>query len=408
MIIHPPLLYMGYVGFRWPSRSRIVALLGQLDAAPGHAGRGRGRWRLGLPHRRHRGRLGMGLLRTRLGGWWFWDPVENASFMPWLLGTALIHSLAVTEKRGAFKTGRCCWRSAPSRCRCSAPSWCARASSPACMPSPPTPGAASSSCPARDRDRLLAAAVRDACQQAHGRRQLRLVSRETALLANNVLLTVVSASVLLGTPVSALPRRLGLGKISVGPPYFEAVFVPLMTPVVVLMMFGPFCAGRTTPWSPRCAASRRLSLIASVAIGVGGACGRWITSPGAPRWACRCGLGGARQPATARRRLGERRGLGGLCACVRSPRRGGDVWLATSASASSSSASPWWAAWTATSTSKMKEGTPSSPATFRLPWRGGCRRPQLRRRARGSRLRDGRSLDMLTPEKRVYLGRKCR
>ena len=62
------------------------------------------------------------------GGWWFWDPVENASFMPWLVGTALIHSLAVTESAAASRTGRCCWRSARSRCRCWAPSW----SAPAC------------------------------------------------------------------------------------------------------------------------------------------------------------------------------------------------------------------------------------------------------------------------------------
>jgi cytochrome c-type biogenesis protein CcmF len=61
------------------------------------------------------------------GGWWFWDPVENASFMPWLVGTALLHSAIVMEKREALKVWTCCWPSSPSRSRCSAPSWCAPA-----------------------------------------------------------------------------------------------------------------------------------------------------------------------------------------------------------------------------------------------------------------------------------------
>jgi cytochrome c-type biogenesis protein CcmF len=128
-MIHPPLLYMGYVGLsvafafaiaalhRRAARCRLGALVAALDTCrPGcflTLGIALGSW--------------WAYYELGWGGWWFWDPVENASFMPWLVGTALIHSLAVTEKRGSFKAGPCCWRSRPSRCRCSAPSWCAPA-----------------------------------------------------------------------------------------------------------------------------------------------------------------------------------------------------------------------------------------------------------------------------------------
>jgi cytochrome c-type biogenesis protein CcmF len=146
MIIHPPMLYMGYVGFSVAFAFAIAALIGgRLDAAWARWSRP---WTtvawvfltLGIA-------LGSYWAYYELGwgGWWFWDPVENASFMPWLVGTALIHSLAVTEKRGASRAGPCCWRSRRFRCRCSAPSWCAPACSRRCTPSPPIPSAACSS-----------------------------------------------------------------------------------------------------------------------------------------------------------------------------------------------------------------------------------------------------------------------
>jgi Cytochrome c biogenesis factor len=129
LAIHPPLLYMGYVGFSVAFAFAIAALIGgKLDAAWARWSRP---WTtmawvfltIGIA-------LGSWWAYYELGwgGWWFWDPVENASFMPWLVGTALIHSLAVTEKRAASRTGRCCWRLRPSRCLCSAPFWCVRGS----------------------------------------------------------------------------------------------------------------------------------------------------------------------------------------------------------------------------------------------------------------------------------------
>lgn len=175
MIIHPPLLYMGYVGFSVAFAFAIAALLsGRMDAAWARWSRP---WTTiawvfltaGIA-------VGSGWAYYELGwgGWWFWDPVENASFMPWLLGTALMHSLAVTEKRGAFRSwtvllaigafslsllGTFLVRSGVIT------SVHAFATDPQARPLHPRP--------ARDRDRLLAAAVRDACEQAHGRRQLR-------------------------------------------------------------------------------------------------------------------------------------------------------------------------------------------------------------------------------------------
>jgi cytochrome c-type biogenesis protein CcmE/ABC-type amino acid transport substrate-binding protein len=127
MVFHPPLLYMGYVGFSVAFSFAIAALLGgRLDATWARWSRP---WTtmawvfltLGIA-------LGSWWAYYELGwgGWWFWDPVENASFMPWLVGTALIHSLAVTEKRGSVQEpGPCCLRSPRSRCRCSERSWCA-------------------------------------------------------------------------------------------------------------------------------------------------------------------------------------------------------------------------------------------------------------------------------------------
>ena len=199
------------------------------------------------------------------GGWWFWDPVENASFMPWLVGTALIHSLAVTEKRGAFKSwtvllaivtfslsllGTFLVRSGVLT------SVHAFATDPgARRVHPGVPGA---------RGRRLAAAVRAGARRASalgGR--FELVSRESLLLANNVLLTSWRRC----RCCSARCIRwsldaLGLGKISVGPPYFEAVFVPLMAPALFLMGVGPMARWKHAPL-PELARRLRWALAAS-------------------------------------------------------------------------------------------------------------------------------------------------
>jgi cytochrome c-type biogenesis protein CcmF len=174
------------------------------------------------------------------GGWWFWDPVENASFMPWLVGTALIHSLAVTEKRGTFKS----WTVLLAICAFSLSllgTFLVRSGV-------LTSVHAFATDPKRGifilaflslviGGSLLLFALR--APKVGGGGRFSAVSRETFLLANNVLLISAAGSVLLGTLYPLFLDALNLGKISVGPPYFDSVFVPLLTPLVFLMGIGP-------------------------------------------------------------------------------------------------------------------------------------------------------------------------
>jgi len=241
MVFHPPLLYMGYVGFSVAFSFAIAALLaGRLDATWARWSRP---WTtvawvfltLGIA-------LGSFWAYYELGwgGWWFWDPVENASFMPWLVGTALIHSLAVTEKRGTFRSwtvllailafalsllGTFLVRSGVL-----------------------TSVHAFATDPARGVYILgfLAVVVGGALALFAWRAQriglggsFDPLSREALLLTNNVLLLTAAGSVLLGTLYPLALDALGLGKISVGPPYFETVFVPLLAPALFLMAVGP-------------------------------------------------------------------------------------------------------------------------------------------------------------------------
>jgi cytochrome c-type biogenesis protein CcmF len=241
MVFHPPLLYMGYVGFSVAFAFSLAALLGgRMDAAWARWSRP---WTtvawcfltLGIA-------LGSWWAYYELGwgGWWFWDPVENASFMPWLVGTALIHSLAVTEKRGTFKAwtvllaifafslsllGTFLVRSGVLT------SVHAFATDPArgvfILAFLVTVIGASLALFAWRAPRVGIGGSFDA------------VSRESMLLGNNVLLAVACGTVLLGTLYPLFLDALGLGKISVGPPYFDAVFVPVMAPLVFLMGVGP-------------------------------------------------------------------------------------------------------------------------------------------------------------------------
>ena len=241
MVIHPPMLYMGYVGFSVAFSFAIAALLGgKLDATWARWSRP---WTtmawvfltIGIA-------LGSGWAYYELGwgGWWFWDPVENASFMPWLVGTALMHSLAVTEKRGGFRV----WTVLLAIIAFSLSllgTFLVRSGV-------LTSVHAFATDPARGifilfflviviGGSLVLFAWRAPRVGLGG--AFELVSRESALLANNVLLLVAAASVLLGTLYPLFLDALGLGKISVGPPYFDAVFVPLMTPAIFLMGVGP-------------------------------------------------------------------------------------------------------------------------------------------------------------------------
>ncbi|MBE2210601.1 MAG: heme lyase CcmF/NrfE family subunit [Xanthomonadaceae bacterium] len=242
MIIHPPMLYLGYVGFSVPFAFAIAALLdGKVDV----------RWqRWTRPWTNVAWgflTLGIGLgswwayYELGWGGWWFWDPVENASFMPWLVGTALIHSQAVTEKRGSFTSWTLLLAIAAFSLSLLG-TFLVRS------------GAITSvHAFAADPERgmfilaylavvvggsLLLYALR-APGITREARSFAPVSRETLLLVNNLLLTTAGAMVLLGTLYPMLADALELGKVSVGPPYFSLMFAILMTPVAMLLPFGP-------------------------------------------------------------------------------------------------------------------------------------------------------------------------
>jgi cytochrome c-type biogenesis protein CcmF len=241
MIFHPPLLYMGYVGFSVAFAFAIAALLGgRLDATWARWSRPwtTAAWcflTLGIM-------LGSWWAYYELGwgGWWFWDPVENASFMPWLVGTALIHSLAVTEKRGAFKS----WTVLLAIFAFSLSllgTFLVRSgvlTSVHAFATDPKRGIFILAFLAIVIGGSLALFAVRAPKVGLGGR-VGLVSRESALLGNNVLLMAAMGSVLLGTLYPLFLDALSLGKISVGPPYFDSVFAPLMTPVVFLMGVGP-------------------------------------------------------------------------------------------------------------------------------------------------------------------------
>ena len=198
------------------------------------------------------------------GGWWFWDPVENASFMPWLVGTALIHSLAVTEKRGGFKN----WTVLLAILTFSLSllgTFLVRSgvlTSVHAFATDPTRGAyILGFLTIVIGGSLLLYAWRAPSVGMGG--SFAPVSRESTLLMNNVLLLVAAATVFLGTLYPLFLDALGLGKISVGPPYFEAVFVPLMVPVLLLMAVAPFVRWKEASL-PELA--RRLRFVALAAI----------------------------------------------------------------------------------------------------------------------------------------------
>jgi cytochrome c-type biogenesis protein CcmF len=241
MVFHPPMLYMGYVGFSVAFAFALAALLaGRLDAAWARWSRP---WTttawlfltLGIA-------LGSYWAYYELGwgGWWFWDPVENASFMPWLVGTALVHSLAVTEKRGTFRS----WTvllAITAFALSLLGTFLVRSgvlTSVHAFATDPKRGIFILAFLAIVIGGSLAVfawrAPRVGLGGAFG-----VVSREAMLLTNNVLLVVACGSVLLGTLYPLALDALGLGKISVGPPYFETVFVPLMVPALFLMGVGP-------------------------------------------------------------------------------------------------------------------------------------------------------------------------
>lgn len=248
LIIHPPMLYMGYVGFSVVFAFAIAALLsGRLDSAWARwsrpwttvawsfltAGIALGSW--------------WAYYELGWGGWWFWDPVENASFMPWLVGTALIHSLAVTEKRGVFKS----WTILLAIFAFSLSllgTFLVRSgvlTSVHAFANDPERGAfilvflllvVGGS--------LLLYALR--APAVKSTTSFDWLSRELFLLGNNIVLVVIMLTVLLGTLYPLFSDALGWGKLSVGPPYFNAFFVPLMGFLCLLIGIGPLTLWKKT------------------------------------------------------------------------------------------------------------------------------------------------------------------
>ncbi len=268
-IVHPPTLYMGYVGFSVVFAFAIAALLsGRLDAAWARWSRpwANVAWAIltiGIA-------LGSWWAYYELGwgGWWAWDPVENPPLITWLFGTALIHSLAVTEKRGVFK------------------SWTVMlailAFAASLLGTFITRSGLLTSVHAfaSDPDRgffilgilglaiggsLLLFAFRAPLMKADF--GFSMVSREIFLLVNNVILVVAAASVFLGTLFPMVYQALTDDLISIGPPYFNAIFVPLMILLVVFLGIGPLCRWKRTSTDYLIKQLGKVAL-ASVALGV--------------------------------------------------------------------------------------------------------------------------------------------
>ncbi|MDQ3229563.1 MAG: heme lyase CcmF/NrfE family subunit [Pseudomonadota bacterium] len=294
MIIHPPMLYLGYVGFAVPFAFAIAALL---EPASSRSGLMQSWLRWTRPWTNVAwGFLTLGIAlgswwayyELGWGGWWFWDPVENASFMPWLAGAALLHSQAVTEKRGSF-AGWTLLLAIAAFSLSLLGTFLVRSgviTSVHAFASDPTRGVfilvflgiiIGGS--------LLLYALRapNGDDAAVNGKPFTLMSRETLLLANNLLLVAACAMVLLGTLYPLLADALDLGKISVGPPYFSLLFLLLMAPLVLLLPFGPL-----TRWQ-REVASKPLAMLipwAGLAVGIGIAMfflapqGTWKTAAG--------------------------------------------------------------------------------------------------------------------------------
>ena len=269
LVIHPPMLYMGYVGMSVAFAFAVAALLsGRLDAAWARWSRpwtviawtfltfgiGLGSW--------------WAYYELGWGGWWFWDPVENASLMPWLVATALIHSLMVTEKRGSFKAWTVLLAIAAFSLSLLG-TFLVRSgvlTSVHAFASDPKRGVFVLIFLAVVVGASLSLFAWRAPRVTLGGR-MELVSRESFLLANSVLLVVATGAVLLGTIYPLIIDALNMGKLSVGPPYFNTVFAPLLVPTVFLMVPGSIARWREAKVS-EIAHTLRYSGLAAVVLAV--------------------------------------------------------------------------------------------------------------------------------------------
>jgi len=269
LIIHPPMLYMGYVGFSVAFAFAVAALLGgKLDATWARWSRP---WTtiawsfltFGIA-------LGSWWAYNELGwgGWWFWDPVENASFMPWLVGTALIHSLASSEKRGVFKS----WTVLLAILAFSLSllgTFIVRSGVLVSVHAFATD-------PARGVFILAFLVIviggslglyawRSATVVSFGR--FRWYSRETALLLNNIIFLTAAVAVFIGTMYPLVVDAFGIGKISVGRPYFDAMFSFIAIPLLLLLGIGPTLRWKGDQWQ-RTVKTMSAFFVASLVLGL--------------------------------------------------------------------------------------------------------------------------------------------
>jgi cytochrome c-type biogenesis protein CcmF len=265
MIIHPPMLYMGYVGFSVAFAFAIAALIGgQLDSTWARWSRP---WTIAAWSFLTIGiALGSWWAYYELGwgGWWFWDPVENASFMPWLVGTALMHSLAVTEKRKVFKSWTVLLAIAAFSLSLLG-TFLVRSGVLVSVHS-------FASDPSRGLfilgllvivigGSLLLYAIRASQLKSVGRYEV--FSREMMLMGNNVLLVAATIVVLLGTLLPLVHKELGMGTISIGAPFFNQMFTLLIVPFVMFMAVGPL-----SRWKKQSASALKNQLLIALLLGL--------------------------------------------------------------------------------------------------------------------------------------------
>ena len=308
LALHPPMLYLGYVGFSMAFSFAVAALIeGKVDSS----------WAKWIKPWTLAAwtflTLGIGLgswwayYELGWGGWWYWDPVENASFIPWLTGTALIHSMTVLEKREALKR----WTILLAIVTFSLSllgTFLVRSGV-------LTSVHAFASDPTRGVFILILLSLTIGCSlflyaiKAPSLEQNSLfapISREGGLLVNNLFLATAATTILIGTLYPLFAETLGQGKISVGAPYFNTVFVPLMIPLFIIMGLGPFLAWRKSELKP-ILSRLKLSLILAIAtfllsvflsgpnlkdlLGSGGvALGVWLIISNITEWSSRIGI----------------------------------------------------------------------------------------------------------------------
>ncbi len=305
LAIHPPFLYLGYVGFSMAFAFAIAALLeGRVDAAWARWVRP---WTLAAW-----GFLTVGIAlgswwayyELGWGGWWFWDPVENASFMPWLAGTALLHSAIVVEKREALKT----WTILLAIVAFSLSLIGTFLVRSGVLTSVHTF--------ANDPERglfillllgiviggsLLLFAIRAPALRGGG--LFAPISREGAMVINNLFLTTALATVFIGTLYPLVLDALAAGKISVGAPFFNRTFVPLMLPLVAAMGVGPLLAWKRGDLAAALSRLWLAAVLVAVAVAatyaieggpvmalVGVAAATWLAASTVIEWSGRVGL----------------------------------------------------------------------------------------------------------------------